>query len=309
MIVALLLRRHGAVAEDRHVLRAGEHGLVDVLRRGLLQRRARTCLGQGAARAGEVVAHARSWCGTARRPGRGRRRRSRRPRRSGSRARGRARRRRRRAASISLVGELTGLASDLGAELLRPASGRCRPGSRRRRRRRRSGVGPSLAALGVEAVAAGAVRRGTASRPRSIACDWTVAAAASALLVGRERGVQRHRSPPARAAAGRRGASGWRRRRESASRATASAACCVGLTWLGSLDQVDRREQADPDDVDEVPVVGHDDGAGRLLVGEALGGVRAAEHEQEGDQAAGDVQAVEAGGQVEDRAVGVGRRA
>ena len=39
----------------------------------------------------------------------------------------------------------------------------------------------------------------------------------------------------------------------------------------------------DPDDVDEVPVVRHDDRGGRLLVGEALGDVGRGEHEEEGD--------------------------
>jgi hypothetical protein len=43
------------------------------------------------------------------------------------------------------------------------------------------------------------------------------------------------------------------------------------------LDQVDRGEEADPDDIDEVPVVGHDDGGGRLLVREPLGRVGTAE--------------------------------
>ena len=44
--------------------------------------------------------------------------------------------------------------------------------------------------------------------------------------------------------------------------------------------------------------------AGGLLMGELLGRVRPAEHEQERDQTAGHVQTVEAGGQVERRAVG-----
>ncbi len=39
------------------------------------------------------------------------------------------------------------------------------------------------------------------------------------------------------------------------------------------LDHVDRGEEADPDDIDEVPVVGHDDGCGCLLVSEPLGRV------------------------------------
>ena len=66
-------------------------------------------------------------------------------------------------------------------------------------------------------------------------------------------------------------------------------------------------KSADPDDVDEVPVVRHHDRGGGLVVAEPLGGERAAEQEQERDQAADHVQAVEAGGQVEDRAVRAGR--
>ena len=73
------------------------------------------------------------------------------------------------------------------------------------------------------------------------------------------------------------------------------------------LDDVDREEEADPDHVDEVPVVGHDDRGHGLLVGEAPREVGAAQHEEEGDQPAGHVQAVEPGGQVEHRAVGRAR--
>src|SRR6186713_2749730 len=65
-----------------------------------------------------------------------------------------------------------------------------------------------------------------------------------------------------------------------------------------SLDHVDDEEQADPDDVDEVPVVRGDDRARGLRVAEALGREAAADDEEEGDEAAGDVQAVEAGRQV-----------
>src|SRR6516162_1053973 len=73
-----------------------------------------------------------------------------------------------------------------------------------------------------------------------------------------------------------------------------------------SADQVDGGEQADPDDIDEMPVVGDDDGADLLLLGEGLGGVRASQQEQEGDQATGHVQAVEPGGDVEHRPVPAG---
>src|SRR5918912_2322717 len=60
-----------------------------------------------------------------------------------------------------------------------------------------------------------------------------------------------------------------------------------------SLQDVDHEEQSDPDHVDEVPVVRGHDGAGRLGVPEPARGERAADDEQEGDQATRDVQAVE----------------
>src|SRR6516162_11575822 len=90
--------------------------------------------------------------------------------------------------------------------------------------------------------------------------------------------------------------------------------CFLGFGWTdatgsagASVDEVDGGEQADPDDVDEVPVVGHDDRADLLFPGEALGGVGTSEQEDERDEAAGHVQEVEPGGQVEHRAV-VARR-
>ena len=71
-----------------------------------------------------------------------------------------------------------------------------------------------------------------------------------------------------------------------------------------SLEHVDREEQADPDHVDEVPVVGHHDRADRLLMGELARQEGAAEHQQERDQATDHVDAVEAGGEEEHRPVG-----
>src|SRR5450756_421177 len=62
---------------------------------------------------------------------------------------------------------------------------------------------------------------------------------------------------------------------------------------LGLLDEVDGREQANPNDIDEVPVIGHDDGADLLFMSEALGGVGTCEQEDERDETAGHVQAVE----------------
>src|ERR1700729_962484 len=98
----------------------------------------------------------------------------------------------------------------------------------------------------------------------------------------------------------------------SVSRTTASpAAGCLRLAVIQrtavlgfrSVDQVDGREQANPHDIDEVPVIGDDDRADLLLLGKALGRVGAPEQEDERDQAAGDVQPVESGGQEEDRPV------
>src|ERR1700733_14194583 len=94
------------------------------------------------------------------------------------------------------------------------------------------------------------------------------------------------------------------------------------LLWLGrwaaalpdisaqrpSVDEVDRGEQADPHDIHEVPVVGDNDRADLLLVSEGLGHVGAAQHEQERDEPAGHVQAVDPGGDEENGAVPAGRR-
>src|SRR6202042_1275789 len=75
---------------------------------------------------------------------------------------------------------------------------------------------------------------------------------------------------------------------------------CSHACW--STDEIDRGEQCDPDDVDEVPVVGDNDRRGRLRRGE-LAHRGASQQEDEGDQPADDVQPVETGGQVEDAAV------
>src|SRR5690348_7023963 len=94
-----------------------------------------------------------------------------------------------------------------------------------------------------------------------------------------------------------------RRRAESRAEILRVSSRTTGPIGSGLLDEVDGREQADPHHVDEVPVVGHDDGGDGLLVGEATCDERATEHEEEGDQTAGDVQTVEARGQVEHRPV------
>src|ERR1700689_203480 len=96
--------------------------------------------------------------------------------------------------------------------------------------------------------------------------------------------------------------------KRSPSRTTAyPAAGCLRLAVIQltdvpssrSVDQVDGRVQADPHDVDEMPVVRDDDRADLLFLGEPLGRERSAKQEEERDQAAGDVQSVEPGGQVE----------
>src|SRR3954466_6539879 len=84
------------------------------------------------------------------------------------------------------------------------------------------------------------------------------------------------------------------RRRLERRPATVLPAVGDGVTsGLSLADEVDDGEQADPDDVDEVPVVRHDDGGSRLARGERA--ERAAdEQEDERDEPAHHVQAVEA---------------
>src|SRR5215218_10434786 len=120
-----------------------------------------------------------------------------------------------------------------------------------------------------------------------------------ATLASRRRCLERRRARARPAGSAARWPAGW---------SPASAASdCGFVVDTGSLaDQVDRGEEPDPHDVDEVPVVGDHDGGGRLGGREAAHG-GPDEHEDEGDEAADDVQRVEAGGQVEDRAVRRGR--
>src|SRR3954462_2376245 len=73
-----------------------------------------------------------------------------------------------------------------------------------------------------------------------------------------------------------------------------------------SSNEVDRGEQRNPNNVDEMPVVRDDDRGGGLRRGE-LTHRGAGEQEDEGDQTTDDVKAVEAGRQVEHRAVGAAR--
>src|SRR6516162_9770721 len=90
--------------------------------------------------------------------------------------------------------------------------------------------------------------------------------------------------------------------------------CFLGFGWTdatgsagASVDEVDGGEQADPHDIDEVPVVGHDDRADLLFLGEGLRGVGAAEQEEECDQPARHMQPMEPGGDEEHRPVAAGQ--
>src|SRR6478609_4990809 len=120
-----------------------------------------------------------------------------------------------------------------------------------------------------------------------MARDWAVSSAC-ALPAGANAAY----SPPVAASARSStttAASGWRRRAESFFTDYPGVRIfCVdgGRVRARLLDHVDRCEQADPYDIDEVPVVGHDDGGGGLIVGEPLGRVRSAEDQQEGDETA-----------------------
>ena len=215
------------------------------------------------------------------------------------------RRARRSASSVNLT-----LSDWAPARSARPAAcGRCRPGSRRRRHRRRRARDRDCGALGADAVAAGAVgdeevlalgHRSRRPRRRGVG------------LLGGEEGV---------------GASGEQQAQqdEHDDRGGVSAAGGQGVhdgilssVVAGARDraavvlggqttqEVDRGEEGDPHDVDEVPVVRRHDGADRVAwVYRRVVKVRR-DDEEEGDEAAGDVEAVEAGRHVEHRAVGVG---
>ena len=141
--LALVLGGEHLVGEDRHLLRAGEHGLVDVLLRDAVQRRGEAAAGQRAAGAGEVVA--RRAVGAEELAAaddvlvrRRRRRRTRtRPGRGAGAERGDVRRQR----LDLLLRRRPGACAAPGCRAGPSASGRCRPGSRPRRRRRRSARG------------------------------------------------------------------------------------------------------------------------------------------------------------------------
>ena len=68
---------------------------------------------------------------------------------------------------------------------------------------------------------------------------------------------------------------------------------------------VDDQEQADPNHIDEVPVVGHHNGTSGLSVTKFLSGEGPTDNQQEGDKSAGHVQSVETCCDVEGASVGV----
>src|SRR3954469_2567780 len=144
-------------------------------------------------------------------------------------------------------------------------------------------------------------------RPAASAADWPVSSAACA-------GANTEYRAPVSTSAVIRPATLARRRRCLERRRTRARAAglpsesgtsdCGFVVDTGSLaDQVDRGEEPDPHDVDEVPVVGDHDRGGRLRGREpAHGGPD--QQEDEGDEAPDDVQGVEAGREEEDRAIG-----
>ena len=79
----------------------------------------------------------------------------------------------------------------------------------------------------------------------------------------------------------------------------------AGLSVLRTVlaNEINHGEQADPDNVNEVPVVRHDDRGGGLAMGKSARNVGSPEDKKEGDQSSGDVHTVEARRQVEHRPV------
>src|SRR3954469_13128266 len=143
-------------------------------------------------------------------------------------------------------------------------------------------------------------------RPAASAADWPVSSAACA-------GANtEYRAPVSTSAVIRPAMLARRRRCLERRRARARAAGlpsasgtsdCGFVVDTGSLaDQVDRGEEPDPHDVDEVPVVGDHDRRGRLCRREPPHG-GPDQQVDEGNQASDDVQGVEAGREIEDRAV------
>ena len=164
-----------------------------------------------------------------------------------------------------LRGELAVALRGLGRGPGAAASGRCRPGSRPRRRRRRSGDGRVVAARRRRGRGSVAQFARNSSRPSAICVLAGVVRRAGPARRERARTAPPVTSRPSSSSTT--AASGWRRRAASAVTiallGTGGARSGVGCP---SLEEVDDEEQADPDDVDEVPVVRDHDGAGRLVV-------------------------------------------
>ena len=280
-----------AVGEDRHLLRAGEHGLVDVLGADAAIRSGRSSpRGQRAAGAREVVAGRavgqedlaaaddRS-CAA------------------------------RRSARDVVVRLGVGIAGPGPSEATYAASGRdlvgrvddasccgaCAPGwaigirpvptwKSTAAAPTPTSEGPSWLPSSVHDALAVLAVAGGAADEEQLRGPWpTWAALRRSCWAGgrREGGVQaagqqqpeqQHHEPGERAAA----LPGESAERSGSGGARRVLAGVLVESRCGLLDEVDGGEQADPDDVDEVPVVRHDDGADGLLVGEPAGQERAA---------------------------------
>src|SRR5438477_10619254 len=93
---------------------------------------------------------------------------------------------------------------------------------------------------------------------------------------------------------------GVKPRSESASTSKSSVMDILSRSTGRLMDEIDRGEQPDPYDVNEVPVVGHHDCGGGLSRREPAHGC-AREIEDEREQTTDHVQSVETGSQIEDR--------
>ena len=74
------------------------------------------------------------------------------------------------------------------------------------------------------------------------------------------------------------------------------------------LKDVNHEEKGDPDNVDKVPVVRSHDGSSGLIMGKSFCDIRGGEHQEEGDQPAGHMQAMETRSEVEGGSVGIARQ-
>ena len=69
---------------------------------------------------------------------------------------------------------------------------------------------------------------------------------------------------------------------------------------ISLLDQIDRREESDPYDIYEMPVVRDDDGSRRLSMAESTSAECPNHHDEKGDQTARDMEAVKSSSEIED---------